>query len=55
VNSLRSALKDYYPGALEAFGTDLSGPDWCWRPDISILVLALEAPSLPLRLIRFRT
>jgi hypothetical protein len=27
VNSLRSALKDYYPGALEAFGTDLSGPD----------------------------
>jgi hypothetical protein len=27
VNSLRSALKDYYPGALDAFGTDLSGPD----------------------------
>ena len=27
VNTLRSALKDYYPGALEAFGTDLSGPD----------------------------
>ena len=27
VNSLRSALKDYYPGALEAFGNDLSGPD----------------------------
>jgi hypothetical protein len=25
VNTLRSALKDYYPGALEAFGTDLSG------------------------------
>jgi hypothetical protein len=55
VNELRSALKDYYPGAPEAFGTDLSGPDWCWRPDITILVLALEAPSLPLRLIWFRT
>jgi len=27
VNTLRSALKDYYPGALEAFGTELSGPD----------------------------
>jgi hypothetical protein len=27
VNTLRSALKDYYPGALEAFGNDLSGPD----------------------------
>lgn len=27
VNTLRSALQDYYPGALEAFGTDLSGPD----------------------------
>jgi hypothetical protein len=27
VNALRSALKDYYPGALEAFGTDLSHMD----------------------------
>ncbi|MGC1238297.1 MAG: IS110 family transposase [Acidimicrobiales bacterium] len=27
VNTLRSALKDYYPGALEAFGTELSGLD----------------------------
>jgi hypothetical protein len=27
VNALRSALKDYYPGALEAFGTDLSHRD----------------------------
>lgn len=27
VNALRSALKDYYPGALEAFGTELAHPD----------------------------
>jgi hypothetical protein len=27
VNALRSALKDYYPGALEAFGTDLASVD----------------------------
>ena len=27
VNALRSSLKDYYPGALEAFGTDLSHMD----------------------------
>lgn len=27
VNVLRSALKDYYPGALEAFGTDLASGD----------------------------
>ena len=27
VNALRSALKDYYPGALEAFGTDLASGD----------------------------
>ena len=27
VNSLRSSLKDYFPGALEAFGNDLSGLD----------------------------
>ena len=27
VNALRSSLKDYYPGALEAFGTDLASVD----------------------------
>ena len=27
VNALRNALKDYFPGALEAFGTDLSSSD----------------------------
>jgi transposase len=27
VNRLRSALREYYPGALEAFGTDLAHPD----------------------------
>jgi len=27
VNSLRSSLKDYFPGALEAFGTDLASVD----------------------------
>ncbi len=27
VNTLRSALREYYPGALEAFGTDLSSSD----------------------------
>jgi hypothetical protein len=27
VNALRSSLKDYYPGALEAFGTDLADRD----------------------------
>jgi hypothetical protein len=27
VNALRNALKDYYPGALLAFGTDLAHPD----------------------------
>jgi transposase len=27
VNALRSALREYYPGALEAFGTDLSSAD----------------------------
>ena len=40
VNSLRSALKDYYPGALEAFGTDLSGPD-----AVAILAIA-PTPAL---------
>jgi transposase len=27
VNQLRSSLREYYPGALEAFGTDLAHPD----------------------------
>jgi hypothetical protein len=27
VNTLRSALREFYPGALEAFGTDLAGRD----------------------------
>jgi transposase len=27
VNALRSSLREYYPGALAAFGTDLAGPD----------------------------
>lgn len=27
VNQLRSALREYYPGALAAFGTDLAHPD----------------------------
>jgi hypothetical protein len=40
VNSLRSALKDYYPGALDAFGTDLSGPD-----AVAILAIA-PTPAL---------
>jgi hypothetical protein len=40
VNTLRSALKDYYPGALEAFGTDLSGID-----AVAILAIA-PTPAL---------
>ena len=40
VNQLRNALKDYYPGALEAFGTALSSSD-------AIAVLAV-APTPPL-------
>jgi Transposase len=36
VNTLRSALKDYYPGALEAFGTEFSGPD-------AVAILAIAA------------
>jgi len=46
VNSLRSALKDFYPGALEAFGTDLSGLD-----AVAILAIA-PTPTLALRLSR---
>ena len=32
-NALRNALMDYYPGALNAFGTDLdeATPSKCWR------------------------
>jgi hypothetical protein len=40
VNALRNALKDYYPGALEAFGTDLEDRD-------ALAVLAI-APTPPL-------
>ena len=35
VNALRSALREYYPAALEAFGTDLAG-----RDAIAVLTLA---------------
>ena len=35
VNQLRSALREYYPGVLEAFGTDLAHPD-----ALAVLVLA---------------
>ncbi len=45
-NALRNALKDYYPGALDAFGTDLDGPD-----ALAILSLA-PTPSLGRRLSR---
>jgi transposase len=40
VNALRSALKDYYPGALDAFGTDLSSTD-----ALSVLAVA-PTPAL---------
>jgi len=40
VNQLRNALKDYYPGAVAAFGTDLAAAD-------AIAVLAV-APTPPL-------
>jgi hypothetical protein len=40
VNALRSSLKDYYPGALEAFGTDLSHMD-----AVAILAIA-PTPAL---------
>lgn len=36
VNQLRSSLREYYPGALEAFGTDLAHPD-------AVVVLGLAA------------
>ena len=36
VNQLRSSLREYYPGALEAFGTDLAHPD-------AVAVLGLAA------------
>ncbi len=47
-NALRNALKDYYPGALDAFGTDLDG-----RDALAILSLA-PTPSLGRRLSRSR-
>ena len=40
VNALRSALKDYYPGALAAFGTDLAD-----RDALSVLAVA-PTPTL---------
>ena len=40
LNALRNALKDYFPGALEAFGTDLSSID-------ALAVLAV-APTPPI-------
>ena len=46
VNSLRSALREFYPAALEAFGTDLSSPD-------AVAVLALApTPELGRRISR---
>jgi len=48
VNSLRSALKDYYPGALEALGNDLSGPD-----AVAILAIA-PTPGMAQTLSRAR-
>lgn len=39
VNQLRNALREYYPGALGAFGTDLASPD-------AVAVLA-AAPTPP--------
>ena len=48
VNSLRSALKDYYPGALEALGNDLSGPD-----AVAILAIA-PTPGIARTLSRAR-
>lgn len=47
-NALRNALKDYYPGALDAFGTDLDG-----RDALAILAIA-PTPSLGRRLSRSR-
>jgi hypothetical protein len=46
VNALRSALKDYYPGVLEAFGTDLSHMD-----AVAVLGVA-PTPALGARLSR---
>jgi transposase len=48
VNQLRSSLREYYPGALAAFGTDLAHPD-------AVAVLALAAtPELGRRLSQAR-
>ncbi len=48
VNALRNALKDYYPGALAAFGTDLDD-----RDAVAILAIA-PTPALGRRLSRSR-
>ena len=46
LNSLRSALREFYPAALEAFGTDLAAPD-------AVAVLAVApTPELGRRLSR---
>jgi len=46
VNRLRSALREFYPAALEAFGTDLASPD-------AVAVLTMAAtPALGRRLSR---
>jgi Transposase/Transposase IS116/IS110/IS902 family len=39
VNALRNALKDYFPGALEAFGTDLAATD-----AVAVLAVAATPP-----------
>jgi transposase len=46
VNRLRSALREFYPAALEAFGTDLASPD-----AVAVLTLA-PTPELGRRLSR---
>jgi hypothetical protein len=46
VNRLRSALREFYPAALEAFGTDLASPD-----AVAVLTLA-PTPEFGLRLSR---
>lgn len=44
VNALRSALREYYPGALAAFGTDLA------HPDAVAVLAAAPTPQLGRRL-----
>ena len=48
VNELRSLLREYYPGAVAAFGTDLAHPD-------AVAVLGMAAtPEQGRRLTRAR-